>query len=112
MDMYVFFSASPTGQVDFTSESFPSLEWKDLTYGDWKINDFKDVQLDVPTSVQQNASLWADIFLTAGQTSPNPADPMYNASLVAHHRKRTFPSLPLNPHLEYEQCMFVAFIPL
>ncbi|CDZ97998.1 Transmembrane protein [Phaffia rhodozyma] len=88
MDMYIYFSTSPSGDVDFGQDGgSPSIVWKDLVYGDWKINDFKDIQVDLPASVQRNASLWADIFLTNGHVSPDPSDPKYNASAVAHSRK-------------------------
>jgi hypothetical protein len=39
-------------------------------------------------SVRHNGSYWADIFLTNGHGSPNPADASYNGADVYHLRKR------------------------
>ena len=41
-------------------------------------------------SVQHNGSLWADIFLTMGNMSPNPQDPTFDARGVFHKRKRAY----------------------
>lgn len=45
-------------------------------------------------SVLNNGSLWADIFLTNGKASPNPADPSYDVNAVGHTRKRASPLSP------------------
>lgn len=54
MDMYVYFSTSPSGDVDFSgdvgaNEGFPSFTWKDITYGDWKLDEKKELELNIPT---------------------------------------------------------------
>lgn len=53
MDMYVYFSTNPEGDVDFSGEpgsndGFPNFVWKDLTYGDWDIDETKDLELSIP----------------------------------------------------------------
>ncbi|KAL7415602.1 cleft lip and palate associated transmembrane protein [Mrakia frigida] len=92
MDMYVYFSTNPEGDVDFSGEpgsndGFPSFSWKGLTYGNWDIDEVKDLELSIPENVQHNASLWADIFLTNGRASPDPKDKTYDVSSVVHVRK-------------------------
>lgn len=52
MDMYVYFSTSPEGDVDFSPatspDDFPSFVWKDLTYGDWSLDETKDLEINIP----------------------------------------------------------------
>jgi hypothetical protein len=54
MNMHVYFSTSPTGDVDFSGDAgandgFPSFTWNQITYGDWKLDESKEFDLNIPT---------------------------------------------------------------
>lgn len=92
MNMFVTFSTSPEGDVEFSpagsSAEFPSFVWKDISYGDWNLDLSKELEINIPPSVQNNGSLWAEIFLSNGHASPDPKDKTYDVSSVVHVRKR------------------------
>lgn len=112
---YLYFSTSEEGAVDFEAE--PAVLWRGLDYKPKaKIDLVQDLELEIPEvrptlavsvlrsqttltrpcpplrrasqSVRHNGSYWADIFLTNGHGSPNPADASYNGADVYHLRKR------------------------
>ncbi|KDQ17339.1 hypothetical protein BOTBODRAFT_105998, partial [Botryobasidium botryosum FD-172 SS1] len=77
------------------AEKLPSFVWDDIVYGDWKFENEKDVVLDIPSSVHQNASaLWAHIFITANGSTPDPYSVHYNPANVHHVEKRLTKYMP------------------
>ncbi|KAF9226832.1 cleft lip and palate transmembrane 1 [Gyrodon lividus] len=95
--MYVYFSTSPNGDVfsrQWTSawredqdKGLPNFVWSNITFGDW--NDQRTAYFDIalPEAVQRNASLWADVFLTKEDASPDPSNPSFDPQSVHHIRK-------------------------
>ncbi|KZT13056.1 cleft lip and palate transmembrane 1 [Laetiporus sulphureus 93-53] len=102
--MYVYLSTSPEGEVfsnQWTSEwqeshdsGLPHFVWENITYGDWKETRAVDFMVDLPESVQHNASLWADIFLVKDGASPDPSKPNYDIRAIHHSRKLLTRYLP------------------
>lgn len=131
LSMYVYFSTSPNGDVfsrQWTSgwredqdKNLPSFVWSNITFGDW--NDHRTEYFDIALpevyrhinchvyveshsnqAVQQNASLWADVFLTKEGASPDPSNPSFDPQSVHHIRKRWFisanlPIIVISPNL-------------
>jgi len=96
LNMHVHLSTSPVGDVFNTwtasyrespDKNLPSFVWENITFGDW--NELRQVDLDVkiPPVVQNNGSLWADIFLTRDGASPNPHDEKFDPASIHHTRK-------------------------
>ncbi|KAL5508262.1 hypothetical protein ACEPAH_5881 [Sanghuangporus vaninii] len=97
MSMHVYLSTSPTGDVfsskwtknwrDSGDADLPHFIWSNITYGNWDDKRFVDLEVPLPLSVQNNGSLWADIFLVQNGHSPDPDDPSFNPSNIHHVRK-------------------------
>ncbi|KIM31321.1 hypothetical protein M408DRAFT_320336 [Serendipita vermifera MAFF 305830] len=100
--MHVFFSTSPTGDVFGVtkrknwgqaelppSESvFPHWSWDNIPFGDWNEERRMDVNIEIPAAVRRNiSSLWADVYLTRENASPNPTSPTFQPNNVHHVRK-------------------------
>jgi hypothetical protein len=114
LSMHVYFSTSPNGDVfsrQWTSgwredqdKNLPSFVWSNITFGDWNDHRTEDLDITLPEvyshicractashsnqAVQRNASLWADVFLTKEEASPDPSDPSFDPQSVHHIRKR------------------------
>ncbi|KAL8281049.1 hypothetical protein RQP46_006407 [Phenoliferia psychrophenolica] len=86
LDVLVKLSTAEDGIVDFSDTSLPSVEWKGVEYANTKWSREFDTIVDVPESVQHNASLWADIFVTLEGVSPDPASPAFGEPAL-HVRK-------------------------
>ncbi|KAI0751554.1 cleft lip and palate transmembrane 1 [Daedaleopsis nitida] len=94
--MHVHLSTSPTGDVfsgKWTSgyrknedAALPSLVWSNITFGDWNEKRVAEFMVELPTSVQNNGSLWADVFLVRDNASPDPSDPKFDPRAVHHAR--------------------------
>ncbi|KAF9464810.1 cleft lip and palate transmembrane protein 1-domain-containing protein [Collybia nuda] len=103
LDMHVFLSTSPNGDVfsgEWTSgwrenqdKDLPKFVWQNLTFGSYKDTRVADLNVKFPESVLRNGSLWADIFLTKNGASPNPHKPSFNPEDVHHVRKLLTPYL-------------------
>ncbi|KAK4701167.1 hypothetical protein P7C70_g5067, partial [Phenoliferia sp. Uapishka_3] len=87
LDVFVKLSTDVDGVVDFQDTSLPSVEWKGVTYDNSKWSREWDTAFDVPESVQHNASLWADVFVTLAGVSPDPASESFGGEEVLHIRK-------------------------
>ncbi|KAI0723098.1 cleft lip and palate transmembrane 1 [Earliella scabrosa] len=102
--MHVHLSTSPTGDV-FSSKwtsgyrkdkdaDLPSLVWTNITFGDWNEKRVADFTVNLPTSVQNNGSLWADVFLVRDGASPDPSDGKFDPRAVHHTRTLLTKYLP------------------
>ncbi|KAK7062170.1 cleft lip and palate associated transmembrane protein [Favolaschia claudopus] len=103
LDMHVFMSTSPIGDV-FSSQwtsgyredqdaRLPKFVWKNITFGDWNDARVEEFNINFPQSVLNNGSLWADIFLTKDGANPDPQNAAFNAENIHHVRKL------LTPHM-------------
>ncbi|KAI0772049.1 cleft lip and palate transmembrane 1 [Trametes elegans] len=102
--MHVYLSTSPTGDV-FSSKwtsgyrkdqdaDLPSLVWSNITFGDWNEKRVADFTVNIPESVQNNGTLWADVFLVRDGASPDPSDPKFDPQSVHHVRTALTKYLP------------------
>ncbi|KAH9849977.1 cleft lip and palate transmembrane 1 [Lenzites betulinus] len=102
--MHVHLSTSPTGDVfsgkwtggyrkDQDAE-LPSLVWNNITFGDWNERRAADFTVNLPPSVQNNGSLWADVFLVRDGASPDPSDAKFDPLSVHHMRTMLTKYLP------------------
>ncbi|KAH9948341.1 cleft lip and palate associated transmembrane protein [Amylocystis lapponica] len=99
LSMHVYLSTSSTGDVFSPSSKtgdshLPNFVWENITFGDW--NDIRtvDYMIDLPESVQHNASLWADVILVRDGASPDPYSASYHPKAVHHVRKLLTAYLP------------------
>ncbi|KAI0353459.1 cleft lip and palate transmembrane 1 [Trametes cingulata] len=102
--MHVHLSTSPTGDVfsrKWTSgyrkdedADLPSLVWNNITFGDWNEKRVAEFTVNLPPSVQNNGSLWADVFLVRDGASPDPTDPKFDPRSVHHVRTMLTKYLP------------------
>ncbi|KAI0368074.1 cleft lip and palate transmembrane 1 [Pilatotrama ljubarskyi] len=102
--MHVHLSTSPTGDVfskKWTSgyrkdedAELPSLVWNNITFGDWNEKRVAEFSVNLPPSVQNNGSLWADVFLVRDGASPDPTDPKFDPRSVHHVRTMLTKYLP------------------
>lgn len=126
LSMHVYFSTSPNGDVfsrQWTSAwredqdaGLPNFIWENITFGDWKDTRVATYNINLPLvsclikvigpcieirqSVQNNGSLWADVFLVKNGTSPDPSNPSFDPHSVHHVRKREIiASWCFNPRL-------------
>ena len=97
MDMTVVFSTSEDGNLDdvFSASRTKNVEWftpalhfPNITLGDWDDERAEDVILRLPESVQNNGSVWLDIFVVKGGTKADPESDGYVEGNVARQRKR------------------------
>ncbi|KII95289.1 hypothetical protein PLICRDRAFT_128949 [Plicaturopsis crispa FD-325 SS-3] len=104
ISMHVHLSQSPNGDV-FSSKwtsawrhdadaGLPSFVWSNITYGDWQESRTAEYQVNLPEAVQNNGSLWADVFLVKDGASPDPTDPSFDPKSVHHVRKLLTQYLP------------------
>ncbi|KAI0824729.1 cleft lip and palate transmembrane 1 [Trametes gibbosa] len=102
--MHVHLSTSPTGDV-FSSKwtsghrknqdaDLPSLVWNNITFGDWNEKRAAEFTVNLPLSVQNNGSLWADVFLVRDGASPDPSDAAFDPLSVHHMRTMLTKYLP------------------
>ncbi|TCD70434.1 hypothetical protein EIP91_003515 [Steccherinum ochraceum] len=94
--MHVHLSTSPIGDVfsawtaayrENPDKDLPHFVWENLTFGDWAEARSVDLDVKIPPSVQNNGSIWADIFLVKDGASPNPHDETFDPVSVHHVRK-------------------------
>lgn len=72
----------------------PSHSFKDVRFGDWNWTQIWESDFVVPESVQNNATLWADIIVSKKNSEIDPTKPTYDAKNVYRKRKlltRYFP---------------------
>ncbi|RDB19820.1 Cleft lip and palate transmembrane protein 1 [Hypsizygus marmoreus] len=100
VDMHVFMSTSPNGDVFSTSrwqkeqdKDLPHFVWGNLTFGDWKAAPVAEFDVKFPQTVLNNGSLWLDVFLTKNGASPNPHNSTFNPEDIHHVRKLLTPYL-------------------
>ncbi|KAK4054567.1 hypothetical protein OIV83_001061 [Microbotryomycetes sp. JL201] len=86
LDVLVKLSTATDGRVDFQDDSLPSVRWDGVEYKNSKWSKQWDTLVNVPTSVQKNGSLWADIFIVPTGTSPDTSSPLYEPEHL-HIRK-------------------------
>ncbi|TFK81513.1 cleft lip and palate transmembrane 1 [Polyporus arcularius HHB13444] len=102
--MHVHLSTSPTGDI-FSSKwttgyrknkdaQLPSLVWQNITFGDWNERRVADFTVNLPESVLNNGSLWADVFLVRDGASPDPSDSKFDPRAVHHVRTLLTKYLP------------------
>ncbi|KAH7912954.1 cleft lip and palate associated transmembrane protein [Hygrophoropsis aurantiaca] len=104
VSMHVYLSTSPTGDVfsrQWTSawrkdqdEGLPNFVWENITFGDWSESRTVVYDIDIPSVVQQNSSMWADIFLVKNGASPDPTSTKFDPQSVHHVRKLLTRYLP------------------
>ncbi|KAA1466458.1 cleft lip and palate associated transmembrane protein [Dentipellis sp. KUC8613] len=96
--LHVYLSTDPYGRVFDNSSirdaSLPHFEWSNITFGDWNEARTTELSVNIPDSVQHNGSLWADIFLTKNNASPDDSSPDYDPTSVHHVRKLLSRYLP------------------
>lgn len=89
LDVRAQLSTAPDGNVDFADSSLPSVTWEGLEYGpkaSW--HRAWSTTWSVPPSVQHNATLWLDAFVTPAGRSPDPLAPTFPGPRdVLHVRK-------------------------
>lgn len=89
LDVHAQLSTSKHGNSTFTDSSLPSVTWEGLLFSpkaNWHHS--WSTEWTVPPSVQHNATLWLDAFVTPAGRSPNPAAPTYPGKRdVLHVRK-------------------------
>ncbi|GAA5984062.1 hypothetical protein JCM10908_006032 [Rhodotorula pacifica] len=74
--------------VDLHDETLPGVTWEGVEYSSGKWNRVWETEWNVPASVQNNASLYLDAFVTQSGKSPIRGDPTYPGdSEVLHVRK-------------------------
>ncbi|KIO22060.1 hypothetical protein M407DRAFT_28405 [Tulasnella calospora MUT 4182] len=95
-DMYVQVSTTPypalgdfAGMQPKDSQSLPKFVWRNITFGDWKDERVEDFVIDVPQSVQHNASLWLHSYLTTHrvETGLDAQDGGFTPDTLYHFRK-------------------------
>ncbi|KLO14990.1 cleft lip and palate associated transmembrane protein [Schizopora paradoxa] len=101
LDMHVYLSTSPNGDVfahqrtmNYNKEELPSFVWGNITFGDWNEKRAVDFDVTIPTKVQNNGSLWADIFVVQAGVNPDPSNPAFNPNAIHHVRKLLTRYLP------------------
>ncbi|KAG1752375.1 cleft lip and palate associated transmembrane protein [Suillus paluster] len=97
LSMHVYFSTSPNGDVfsrQWTSAwredqdaGLPTFVWENITFGDWKDTRAATYDINLPLTVQNNGSLWADVFLVKDGASPDPSNASFDPHSVHHVRK-------------------------
>ncbi|TBU49004.1 cleft lip and palate transmembrane 1 [Dichomitus squalens] len=102
--VHVHLSTSPTGDVfsnKWTSghrkdrdADLPSLVWNNVTLGDWNEKRVAEFNVSLPETVQNNGSLWADVFLVRDGASPDPSDAKFDPRAVHHVRTLLTKYLP------------------
>ncbi|PIL36949.1 hypothetical protein GSI_00641 [Ganoderma sinense ZZ0214-1] len=102
--MHVHLSTSPTGDVfsgKWTSAhrkdndaDLPSFVWSNITLGDWNEKRVAEFNVNLPETVQNNGSLWADVFLVRDGASPDPSDAKFDPRAVHHVRTLLTKYLP------------------
>ncbi|KAI0089148.1 cleft lip and palate associated transmembrane protein [Irpex rosettiformis] len=96
LSMHVYFSSS--NQIDaFKKKDGPELPhfvWENITFGDWDDSRTIDLDIKIPTSVQHNGSLYADIFLAKDGAHPDPSNPRFEWGSVHHYRHLLTKYLP------------------
>ncbi|KAH8106020.1 cleft lip and palate transmembrane 1 [Cristinia sonorae] len=94
--MHVHLSTSPVGDVfsawssgyrENPDKDLPHFVWEDITFGNWSESRTVNLEVKIPPSVQNNGSLWADVFLVKDGASPNPHDSSFDPASVHHIRK-------------------------
>ncbi|GAA5870887.1 hypothetical protein JCM3774_001701 [Rhodotorula dairenensis] len=74
--------------VDLHDKTLPGVTWEGIEYTSGKWNRVWETEWNVPESVQNNASLYLDAFVTQAGKSPIPGDPTYpGEGQVLHVRK-------------------------
>ncbi|KAK4053964.1 hypothetical protein OIO90_003801 [Microbotryomycetes sp. JL221] len=86
LDVLVKLSTANDGVINFQDTSLPSVSWKDvpLSKSSWQ-RDW-DTIVRLPQTVQNNGSLWADIFVSPAGTSPDPQSGSFESEHL-HIRK-------------------------
>ncbi|KAI1786678.1 cleft lip and palate transmembrane 1 [Ganoderma leucocontextum] len=102
--MHVHISTSPTGDVfsgKWTSghrtdkdAGLPTFVWSNITLGDWSEKRVVEFNVNLPETVQNNGSLWADVFLVRDGASPDPSDAKFDPRAVHHVRTLLTKYLP------------------
>ncbi|GAA5957956.1 hypothetical protein JCM8115_001085 [Rhodotorula mucilaginosa] len=74
--------------VDLRDQTLPGVTWEGIEYASGKWNRVWETEWNVPESVQNNASLYLDAFITQSGKSPVRGDPTYPGDGdVLHVRK-------------------------
>ncbi|KAI9355037.1 cleft lip and palate transmembrane protein 1-domain-containing protein [Zopfochytrium polystomum] len=93
-DLYVYLSED---EEFYSFADANKLIWKEkgIIYGNLSETRYKEVQIDVPLSVQNNGSLYAHMYLTQRGRSPNPVaksyyeeGTLYCKKLLTRYRKK------------------------
>ncbi|TFL05805.1 cleft lip and palate transmembrane protein 1-domain-containing protein [Pterulicium gracile] len=95
--MHVYFSTSRTGGISFgrgQDAGLPQFVWENITFGDWSESRTEHFEVDFPKSVQNNGTLWADIYLVKNSSHPDPKNSAFHPENVHHIRKNLTPYLP------------------
>ena len=89
MDLYVKLSLSHDPHAALhESNNLPDLHWSGITYGDWNLDRHASFDVQIPHSVtHNNASLWADFYLSKHGATIDHLDTAYDPLSVTHSRK-------------------------
>ncbi|KAG8877469.1 hypothetical protein FRB98_006681 [Tulasnella sp. 332] len=90
-DMYGVVSTSEVDpyspQLARVDKGLPRFSWTGMRFGDWADERTEDFMINVPNSVQHNASLWLHLFLTLDGTSPNRYTNTFDPERIHYHKK-------------------------
>jgi hypothetical protein len=89
LDLHVFITTSPNPYDVFAQrrkrheEAMPEFSWKDITVGNWKEErDWEGVIHPPPSVLRNQSAIYAQIFVAANHTSPDPFSAEFNPDLV------------------------------
>ncbi|TIC00309.1 cleft lip and palate transmembrane 1 [Wallemia mellicola] len=88
MDLFIKLSTSNNPYLALeTDDGLPEIHWTNINYGDWNLDRTASFDIELPESVKNNGTLWADFFLSKKDAPINQRDPSYDPLAVAHSRK-------------------------
>ncbi|GAA5950297.1 hypothetical protein JCM21900_001106 [Sporobolomyces salmonicolor] len=70
-------------------QSLPGVTWEGVEWSNTGWKKVWETEWNVPETVQHNASLYLDIFLTRAGSSPDPSSPSYPADSEVLHTRKT-----------------------
>ncbi|TDL29528.1 cleft lip and palate transmembrane 1 [Rickenella mellea] len=98
MTMHVHLSTLDSGNVFANKPNkgvgLPHFKWENITFGNWNEKRVMEFDVTLPKSVQENASLWADIILVRNDEISDPSQANFNPASVYHVRKLLTRYLP------------------
>jgi hypothetical protein len=104
MSLHMYLTTNDVPSARESTEGLPNFVWEGIRFGDWKESRVIDLNVLIPKasavespisrvlmllqSVQNNGSLWADIFLIRGDTNPTVKSPNSKSDPASVHHVR------------------------